>query len=34
MANLKITAAGFIFKARLEEENAPKTCSAFLKLLP
>lgn len=34
MTNLKITAGGFIFKARLEEENAPKTCSAFLKLLP
>ena len=34
MTNLKITAGGFIFKAKLEEENAPKTCSAFLKLLP
>ena len=34
MTNLKITAGGFIFKARLEEENAPTTCSAFLKLLP
>lgn len=34
MTNLKITAGGFIFKARLEEDNAPKTCSAFLKLLP
>jgi hypothetical protein len=34
MTNLKITAGGFNFKARLEEENAPKTCSAFLKLLP
>jgi hypothetical protein len=34
MTNLKITAGGFIFKGRLEEENAPKTCSAFLKLLP
>ena len=34
MTHLKITAGGFIFKARLEEENAPKTCSAFLKLLP
>ena len=34
MTNLKITAGGFIFKASLEEENAPKTCSAFLKLLP
>ncbi|KYC51774.1 MAG: hypothetical protein AMQ22_01168 [Candidatus Methanofastidiosum methylothiophilum] len=33
MANLKITAGGFVFKARLEED-APKTCSAFLKLLP
>lgn len=34
MTHLKITAGGFIFKAKLEEENAPKTCSAFLKLLP
>lgn len=34
MTNIKITAGGFVFKARLEEENAPKTCSAFLKLLP
>jgi len=34
MTNLKITAGGFIFKAKLEEENAPKTCSAFMKLLP
>ncbi|HOI76153.1 MAG TPA: DUF3830 family protein [Methanofastidiosum sp.] len=34
MTNLKITAGGFIFKAKLEEENAPNTCSAFLKLLP
>ncbi|NYT14049.1 MAG: DUF3830 family protein [Candidatus Methanofastidiosa archaeon] len=34
MTNLKITAGGFNFEARLEEENAPKTCSAFLKLLP
>jgi hypothetical protein len=34
MTNLKITAGGFVFKARLEEEKAPKTCSAFLKLLP
>lgn len=34
MTNLKITAGGFIFKAKLEEENAPKTSSAFLKLLP
>ena len=34
MTDLKITAGGFVFKARLEEEKAPKTCSAFLKLLP
>ncbi len=34
MTNLKITAGDFIFKAKLEEENAPKTCIAFLKLLP
>jgi len=34
MTDLKITAGGFVFKARLEEEKAPKTCQAFLKLLP
>lgn len=34
MTTLKITTGEIIFKARLEEENAPKTCSAFLKLLP
>jgi len=34
MTNLKISAGGFVFKARLEEEKAPKTCRAFLKLLP
>jgi len=34
MTDLKITAGGFVFKARLEEEKAPKTCRAFLNLLP
>jgi len=34
MTELKITAGEIFFKARLEEENAPKTCSKFLKLLP
>jgi len=34
MTYLKITAGELIFKAKLEEENAPKTCSTFLKLLP
>jgi hypothetical protein len=31
---LKITAGGFTFKAKLEQENAPNTCEAFCKLLP
>lgn len=34
MTNLKITAGPFTFDARLETENAPKTCAAFLKRLP
>jgi len=34
MTDLKITAGGFVFKARLEEEKAPKTCRAFLNFLP
>lgn len=34
MTNLRITAGEFVFIARLAEENAPKTCSAFQKLLP
>lgn len=34
MRMLKITAGPYQFKARMEEENAPKTCEAFTKLLP
>jgi hypothetical protein len=34
MTHLTITAGPFTFKARLEEELAPATCAAFLKLLP
>ncbi len=31
---VKITAGGFSFVARLEEEDAPQTVTAFLRLLP
>ncbi len=31
---LKITIGNYTFKARLEEENAPKTCAAIKKMLP
>ena len=31
---MKITAGPFVFTARLEETLAPKTCAAFLALLP
>jgi len=31
---MKITAGPFVFRARLETSVAPKTCAAFLKLLP
>ena len=34
MPLLQITAGPYTFKARLEEERAPKTCAAFTKLLP
>ncbi|KAB8140663.1 DUF3830 family protein [Chloroflexia bacterium SDU3-3] len=34
MTTLKITAGPFTYTARLEEELAPETCAAFLKLLP
>ena len=34
MTHLSIKAGPFEFKAKMEEENAPKTCKAFLKLLP
>jgi hypothetical protein len=31
---IRITAGPHVFRARLEEQAAPKTCAAFLKLLP
>jgi len=31
---MRIAAGPFVFRARLEEQRAPKTCAAFLKLLP
>lgn len=34
MKPLHITAGPHVFLARLEEQAAPKTCAAFLKLLP
>ncbi len=34
MTTLSITAGRFVFRARLEEELAPATSAAFLKLLP
>ncbi|TMC20532.1 MAG: DUF3830 family protein [Chloroflexi bacterium] len=34
MRMLKITAGPYVFTARMEEEDAPKTCLAFSKLLP
>ena len=34
MTNLIIKAGDFTFGARLEEEDAPKTCAMFRKLLP
>ena len=34
MTTLSITAGPYTFRARLEEERAPKTCAAFSKLLP
>jgi hypothetical protein len=34
MNRLRITAGGRVFVARLEEQLAPKTCAAFLLLLP
>jgi hypothetical protein len=34
MTLLRITAGPFEFTARMEEEDAPQTCAAFLKLLP
>lgn len=34
MTLLRIKAGPYEFEARLEEENAPKTCAKFLSLLP
>jgi hypothetical protein len=34
MADLKITAGPFVFDARLETKDAPKTCASFLSRLP
>ena len=34
MTRLRLAAGGHVFVARLEESAAPKTCAAFLKLLP
>ena len=34
MTLLSITAGPYTFKARLEEERAPRTCAAFTRLLP
>jgi hypothetical protein len=34
MSMLSITAGPYTFRARLEEERAPRTCAAFTRLLP
>ena len=34
MRMLRITAGPYVFTARLEEEDAPKTCAAIRRLLP
>jgi hypothetical protein len=34
MTSLKITAGPYQFEARMEEEQAPKTCAKFASLLP
>jgi hypothetical protein len=34
MQMIKILTGGFVFKAKLESEAAPKTCARFLELLP
>ena len=34
MTKLRLTAGPFTFDGRLETESAPKTCAAFLKVLP
>ena len=34
MPNIRITVGDLVFIARMEEKAAPKSCAAFLKLLP
>src|SRR5690242_3911191 len=34
MIILKITAGPFVFRARMEDVDAPRTCAAFSRLLP
>jgi Protein of unknown function (DUF3830) len=34
MTTLRITAGPYVFTARMEEQAAPLTCAAFMKLLP
>ena len=34
MRTIRMTAGPYTFRARMEEEGAPQTCAAFLKLLP
>jgi hypothetical protein len=34
MTTLRITAGPYEFEARMQEENAPRTCAKFLTLLP
>jgi Protein of unknown function (DUF3830) len=34
MTTLRIDAGPFEFRARMEEESAPETCAAFMRLLP
>jgi hypothetical protein len=34
MTTLRVDAGPFEFRARMEEESAPETCAAFLRLLP
>ena len=34
MPHIRITVGNLIFIARLEDQSAPTTCAAFLKLLP
>jgi len=34
MPNIKVTAGPYVFDAKLDTDNAPDTCEAFLKRLP